>query len=158
MIHSWFLPSEHPVKQRPYHLNLKYKDKVCLELDKMLTADIIESVEESDWKQHSHGCSWGHHERTLRRESKILRTGLWWPTLHQYSKAYCNACDVCQRTGRPSQRDEMPLNPQMTLQPFEKWAIDFLRPIQPQGKTGVRYIITAMGYLTRWAEAHPVKD
>ena len=29
------------VKQRPYHLNPKYKEKVCLELDKMLTAGII---------------------------------------------------------------------------------------------------------------------
>lgn len=37
------------VKQRPYHLNLKYKEKVCEELDKMLTARIIEPMEESDW-------------------------------------------------------------------------------------------------------------
>jgi len=52
----------------------------------------------------------------------------------------------------------MPLNPQMTLQPFEKWAIDFLGPIQPQGKIGARYIISAMEYLNRWVEAQPVKD
>jgi len=38
-----------PVKQRPYHLNLKYKEKVLLELDKMLEAGIIELVEEFDW-------------------------------------------------------------------------------------------------------------
>jgi len=30
-------------------LNPKYKEKVCLELDKMLEAGIIEPVEESDW-------------------------------------------------------------------------------------------------------------
>eukprot|EP00253_Pinus_taeda_P004566 PITA_04566 len=89
---------------------------------------------------------------------KILCTGLWWPTLHQDLKSYCKACDVHQRTSRPLQRDEMPLNPQMMLQPFEKWAIDFMGPIQPQGKTGARYIITTMEYLTRWAEAQPVKD
>eukprot|EP00253_Pinus_taeda_P012893 PITA_12893 len=52
----------------------------------------------------------------------------------------------------------MPLNPQMTLQPFEKWAIDFVGPITPQGKTVARYIITATEYLTRWVEAQPVKD
>jgi len=33
----------------PYHLNSKYKEKVRLELDKMLEAGIIEPVEESDW-------------------------------------------------------------------------------------------------------------
>lgn len=47
----------------------------------------------------------------------------------------------------------------MLLQPFKKWAIDFVGPIQPSGKkTGARYIITVMDYLTRWAEEQPVKD
>ena len=40
---------------------------------------------------------------------KILRARLWWPTLHSDSHDYCKACDTCQRTGRPSRRDEMPL-------------------------------------------------
>lgn len=36
------------VKQRPYRLNLKYKEKVKIELDKMIAARIIEPVEESE--------------------------------------------------------------------------------------------------------------
>jgi transposase InsO family protein len=47
----------------------------------------------------------------------------------------------------------------VTLHAFHKWAIDFVGPINPQAKiTGERYIITTMKYLTRWAEATPVKD
>lgn len=38
-----------PVKQRPYRLNPKDKEKVRDELDKMLAARIIEPVEESNW-------------------------------------------------------------------------------------------------------------
>ena len=53
----------------------------------------------------------------------------------------------------------MPLAPQITLQAFDKWAVDFVSPISPLGKwIGTRYIITATDYLTRWAEATPVKD
>lgn len=37
-----------PVKQSPYHLNPKYKEKVHLELEKMLATGIIEPVEEYD--------------------------------------------------------------------------------------------------------------
>jgi len=72
---------------------------------------------------------------------------------------YCRACDACQRTGRPSHRDELSLNLHISLHPFEKWAIDFVGPIQPAGKkTGAQYIIIAAEYLTRWAEVQPVKD
>ena len=47
----------------------------------------------------------------------------------------------------------------MNLQAFEKWAIDFLGPINPPGKcTGARYIITTTEYFTRWAKAREVKD
>ena len=38
-----------PIKQPPYRLNPRYKEKVKDEIDKMLTSGIIEPVEESEW-------------------------------------------------------------------------------------------------------------
>ena len=53
----------------------------------------------------------------------------------------------------------MPLNPQVTLQAFDKWAIDFVGLTNPPGKRiGSRYIITVIVYLTRWVEVKLVKD
>ena len=42
-------PDAKPMKQHPYRLNPKYKEKVRMELDKMLAAGIIEPIEESKW-------------------------------------------------------------------------------------------------------------
>ena len=38
-----------PVRQRPYSLNLRYKERVKVELDRMLDVGINEPVEESEW-------------------------------------------------------------------------------------------------------------
>ena len=49
--------------------------------------------------------------------------------------------------------------PHVTIQPFDKWAVDFVGPINPPMKrTSARYIITATDYMTRWEEAVPVLD
>jgi hypothetical protein len=42
-------PDAKPVKKIPYRLNSKYKEKVKIELDRMLEAGIIEPIEESEW-------------------------------------------------------------------------------------------------------------
>ena len=90
---------------------------------------------------------------------KILKHVLWWLTIHGDATDYAKSYNVYQITGKPSQRDEMSLIPQVTLQPFKKWASYFLGPINPLGKrTGSRYIITVTDYLSRWDEAAPVKD
>ena len=51
----------------------------------------------------------------------------------------------------------MPLisvNPSLT---FEIWAIEFIGPFPiPAKRTGARYIITVVEYVTKWAEAEPV--
>jgi hypothetical protein len=60
------------------------------------------------------GIAGGQYARK-ETTKKVLRAGLWWPTLHKDAKDYYRACNICQRVGKPSRRDEMPLAPQLTL-------------------------------------------
>ena len=46
------------------------------------------------------------------------------------------------------------INPSLT---FELWAIDFIGPFPiPAKRSGARYMITAVEYVTKWAEDEPV--
>jgi hypothetical protein len=103
----------------------------------------------------AHGGNYGG-KSTMQ---KILHVGLWWPIVSKDEKEYFQTCDVCQRVGNPSRRDEMPLKPHVTLKLFYKWAVYFVGPINPPyRRSGARYIITVKKYLIRWVEATTVED
>ena len=88
----------------------------------------------------------GHYSKKMTMRN-ILQEGLSWSTMHVDNKDYCHNCDICQRTWKPSRRDEIPLVPQITLQAFDKWVLDVIGPINPAGKCiRARYIITATDY------------
>ena len=59
----------------------------------------------------AHGGPTGGHYARKEKMQKILCAGLWWPMLHKDTKVSSKACDACQRTGKPSWRDKLPLNP-----------------------------------------------
>jgi hypothetical protein len=58
---------------------------------------------------NSHEGIIGGHYAGKETMHKVLRDGLWWPTLHRDDKDYYRSCDVFQRVGKSSKRDEMPL-------------------------------------------------
>jgi len=46
----------------------------------------------------------------------------------------------------------MSLNPQVILEPFERWALDFIGSINPPSSQRV-YILVCTDYMTKWVEA-----
>ena len=57
--------------------------------------------------------------------------------------------------GQAGREDEMPLQPQIVLEPFEKWAIDFVGPFNPPSHQKA-YILVCTDYVTKWVEARVV--
>jgi hypothetical protein len=57
--------------------------------------------------------------------------GYYWPTLLQDAKKYVHGCDIFQRMVQSIQLYEIPLNVQLAIEPFEKWALEFMGPSIP---------------------------
>jgi hypothetical protein len=45
----------------------------------------------------------------------------------------------------------MPLQPQVVVEPFERWALDFFGPFNPKSNQK-SYILIATDYMTKWVE------
>ncbi|CAA7015533.1 unnamed protein product [Microthlaspi erraticum] len=103
--------------------------------------------------EHCHGSAYGGHFATFKTATKVLQSGLWWPTLFKDAASYIAKCDPCQRKGI-TKRDEMPLNPILEVEIFDVWGIDFMGPFKPSSN-GHNYILVAVDYVSKWIEAIP---
>ena len=152
-------PSEYTMQQKKElvvkakKISLTARHLYKLGQDEILRKYVLEHERQIILTEAHNGTTSGHYAGKAI-VNFFLRAGIWWSTLHKDAKEYCRTCDICQRIGKPSRRDEMALVPQVTLHTFDKWAIDFVGSINPPGKkTSARYIITTTDYLTRWAKA-----
>ncbi|GKA08272.1 reverse transcriptase domain-containing protein [Tanacetum coccineum] len=73
------------------------------------------------------------------------------PDIYKDAHDFVTQCDICQRQGKISQRDEMPQNSIQVCEIFDMWGIDFMGPF-PSSR-GNKYILVAVDYLSKWVEA-----
>ncbi|XP_070056799.1 uncharacterized protein [Nicotiana tomentosiformis] len=63
-----------------------------------------------------------------RTAAKVLSCGFYWPTLYKDASDLVKTCDECQRAGRISKKNEMPLTTILEIDIFDVWGIDFMGP------------------------------
>lgn len=95
------------------------------------------------------------HFANKRIAYKILRIGYFLPSLFKDAKQYVRRCDSFYWMGQPVQANEMHLCPQVMIEPFEKWAIDFVGPINPTS-LNKKHILDCTDFGTKWVEANAV--
>ena len=78
--------------------------------DEILHRYVLEHERRRILEEVHAGITGGHYARNAIVK-KVLTAGLWWPAVHKDAKEFCRSCNVFQRTGKPSRRDEMPLKP-----------------------------------------------
>ncbi|RVW87019.1 Retrovirus-related Pol polyprotein from transposon 17.6 [Vitis vinifera] len=68
----------------------------------------------------------------------------------------CKGCDRCQRLGKLTCRNMMPLNPILIVDIFDVWGIDFMGPFPMS--FGHSYILVGVDYVSKWVEAIPCRS
>jgi hypothetical protein len=123
-----------------FYTNPLLMNKICVQEGKV--HEILKSC---------HDGPYGSHLADKRTKKKELHQGYYCPTLFKDSKDYMKRCYSCQCMGRPVRSYESMLRLQMVLQPFEKWAIAFVGPINSPSFWH-SYILVCMDYVTKWME------
>nr|GEU57958.1 reverse transcriptase domain-containing protein [Tanacetum cinerariifolium] len=77
---------------------------------------------------------------------KVFDASFFWPSIYRDAHDMIKTCDICQRKGKISQRDEMPQNAIQVCEIFDVWGIDFMGPF-PSAK-GNKYMLVAVDYLS----------
>nr|GEX55683.1 reverse transcriptase domain-containing protein [Tanacetum cinerariifolium] len=124
---------------------IHYASKTITEAQIHYTTTKKEMLEAFEILKPCHeGPSGGHHGANLTAKT-VFDAGFFWPLIYRDAHKMIKTCDICQRQGKISQRDEMPQNSIQVYEIFDIWGIDFMGPF-PSSK-GNKY------YLSKWVEA-----
>ncbi|GJU34771.1 reverse transcriptase domain-containing protein [Tanacetum coccineum] len=95
------------------------------------------------------GPTRGHYGANYTAK-KVFDSGFYWPTIYKDAHDFVTRCDICQRQGKISQRDEMPQNSIQVCEIFNISGIDFMGPFP--SLRGNKYILVSNHGLKRILE------
>ncbi|RVX05731.1 hypothetical protein CK203_027375 [Vitis vinifera] len=123
----------------------------------LVTGEIIRKCVPEEEQQgilsHCHENACGGHFASQKIAMRVLQSGFC--SLFKYAHTMCKSCDRCQRLGKLTRKNMMPLNPILIVDIFYVWGIDFMRPFPMS--FGYSYILVGVDYVSKWVEAVPCK-
>nr|CAH67397.1 H0115B09.9 [Oryza sativa] len=97
----------------------------------------------------------GAHQAPRSVASKVIRQGVYWPTIIKDKEKYIKTCKACQKFGATSKAPPRELQPIPPVRLFYRWGLDIVGPL-PRAKGDLRFVIVAIEYFSRWIEAEAV--
>ena len=97
----------------------------------------------------------GNHIGARALAGKVLRQGYYWTIILRDATDLVRRCKICQEHAKISRLPSEPLTSITSPWPFQQWGLDILGPL-PIEKSQCKFIIVAMDYFTKWAEAEPL--
>ncbi|XP_022158092.1 uncharacterized protein LOC111024661 [Momordica charantia] len=94
----------------------------------------------------------GNHSGARSLSAKVVRQGYYWPTVEHDAKQFVKTCDNCQRFASIIHQPPELLTPISAPWPFAQWGVDIIGPF-PLGKGQTKFVVVAVDYFTKWAEA-----
>ena len=73
----------------------------------------VPEQEQSGILSHCHDSACGGHFASQKTTMKVVQSSFWWPSLFKDAHAMCKGCDWCQRLGKLTRRNMMPLEPHL---------------------------------------------
>ncbi|RVW31941.1 Transposon Ty3-G Gag-Pol polyprotein [Vitis vinifera] len=126
------------------------------EIPNQIIRKCVPEDEQQGILNHCHENACGGHFASQKTAMKVLQSGFTWPSLFKDAHIMCRSCDRCQRLGKLTKRNQMPMNPILIVELFDVWGIDFMGPFPMS--FGNSYILVGVDYVSKWVEAIPCKQ
>ncbi|PWA78384.1 reverse transcriptase domain-containing protein [Artemisia annua] len=105
------------------------------------------------YEVHEGSCSIRAGPRSI--VSKITKLGYYWPSMHRDATDIIHKCEACQIHSNVPRLPKQDMTSVTSAWPFSQWGIDIVGPL-PVAPGGVKFLVVAIDYFTKWVEAKPL--
>ena len=114
----------------------------------------LEEAKEMIKEVHSGECGEDQGKKKFYR--CLLQIGYYWLTMKIDAVEFVKKCHSCQVQANLIHTHPQDLHSMVTPWPFHTWGLDLVGPVNPPSR-GYIWILVAIEYFTKWAEAVPLR-